>query len=337
MKATLSQAAQLLELYLQAKLVPMLKGSPGIGKSQAVYALAKKYNLKLIDVRLAQCDPVDLNGFPQIVNGRGGYTPMNTFPIEGDAIPTGYTGWLLFLDELTSAPPAVQVASYKIILDRQVGQHNLHKNVAIVAAGNLETDGAVVMEMSTALQSRMAHIEVEVNTQEFNDWATDNGLDSRINSYINLRPDHLHSFSPDHTDHTYSCPRTWEFANRVIKQIPESSPLFLPALAGVLSDGVAMEFKVFCALYAELPKISQLLTNPLGVPMPEEPSVLWALTGAITDAATVGNCEKLMDFVGRMPVEFQVVTLRQMTRRNPALEKLPAVKKWYATTALQIY
>jgi hypothetical protein len=341
MKSTLSQASQLIELYLQLKLVPMLKGSPGIGKSQAVYAIAKKYNLLLIDLRLSQCDPVDLMGFPKVTvtpNGdRGGYVPMTTFPIEGDPIPKGYNGWLLFLDELNAAPTAVQAAAYKLILDKMVGQYKLHKNVAIVAAGNLETDNAIVEEMSTALQSRMVHIEAYANVKEFIDWATDNSLDSRITSYFELCPQNLHKFHADHTGHTYPCPRTWEFTNRIIKDTPESSPLFLMALAGAIGEGTAREFSAYCELYAQLPKISQLISNPKGIPMPEEPGVLWALTGAVSEATTDGNLASLLEFVDRMPIEFQVVTTRQMRRKHPQLEHHKAMAKWVAANAAHIY
>lgn len=62
-------------------------------------------------MRLAQCDPTDLLGFPTIVHDRAGYRPMETFPIEGDEVPAGYAGWLLFLDEFNSAPIAVQAAA----------------------------------------------------------------------------------------------------------------------------------------------------------------------------------------------------------------------------------
>ena len=73
----------------------------------------------------------------------------------GQRQPTYYAGWLLFLDEFNSASVAVQAASYKIVLDRMVGKGHLHKNVAVVCAGNLESDGAIVEQMSTPLQSRL--------------------------------------------------------------------------------------------------------------------------------------------------------------------------------------
>lgn len=106
-----SQAALMITQFIKARLVPMVEGSPGTGKSQIVHQIAQEYGLKVIDLRLSQCDPTDLMGFPTITGNKAGYRPMETFPIEGDPIPEGYSGWLLFLDEFNSAPPATQAAA----------------------------------------------------------------------------------------------------------------------------------------------------------------------------------------------------------------------------------
>ena len=76
-----------------------------------------------------------------------------------------------------------------------------------MAAGNLETDNAIVQPMSTALQSRLAHLELVVDSKEWVNWATSNGIDHRITSYINFKPGNLYTFNPDHTDKTYASPR----------------------------------------------------------------------------------------------------------------------------------
>ena len=172
--------------FIKAGIVPMIHGSPGIGKSQIVHQIAEAHGLKLVDMRLSQCDPTDLAGFPQIdaARGKAGYLPMDTFPLEGEAPPTGYNGWLLFFDEANSAPKAVQAAAYKILLDRMIGQHKLHKNCALVAAGNLESDGAIVEEMSTALQSRLAHIELTHDADAWVEWAQLNGVNHKITDFI---------------------------------------------------------------------------------------------------------------------------------------------------------
>lgn len=337
MQVTASRASSMIAKYIQARLVPMLIGSPGCGKSQVVHQIAQKYNLKVIDLRLSQCDPTDLLGFPNIMGNKAGYLPMNTFPIEGDPIPDGYSGWLLFFDEFNSAPPSVQAAAYKVILDRMVGTWHIHKNVAMVCAGNLETDNAIVQPMSTAMQSRLVHLELIVDHKEWVDHAASEGWDRRITSHISFKPGNLFTFKPDHTDHTYGCPRTWEFTNRLMQVVDPDSPEFLPLLAGTLSEGLAREFITFCKIEATLPKMVDLIAKPESTPVPVETSVLFALTGSIAHNATKDNIEPLMKYVNRMPVEFQVVCLRGAVRRNKALAASSPIQKWIASCATDLF
>ena len=337
MKVTPKQAITMLTGFLMAKLVPMLAGSPGIGKSEIVHKIAKEYNLLVIDRRLSQCDPCDLSGFASIDNGKADYMPMKFFPVEGDPIPNGYSGWLLFLDEFNSAPQAVQAAAYQLVLDRMVGSHKLHKNVAIVCAGNLETDNAIVQPMSTALQSRLVHIELSVDVDEWLDWAGENGLDHRISDYIQFKPSNLFTFSPDHTDKTYGCPRTWAFADRVLKVTSEDSKDRLPMLAGTLSEGVAREFMAFCEHYKDLPKLPKIMADPEGTKVPVEPSVLYALSGSLSQHVKEDNITAVMKYLARLPVEFQVFCAREISRRKKELMMQPAFQKWVAASGLALF
>ena len=61
MKVKPSQAIRMLIAFIKARIVPFIEGSPAIGKSSIVHQIAKQYNLKVIDLRLSQCDPTDLN------------------------------------------------------------------------------------------------------------------------------------------------------------------------------------------------------------------------------------------------------------------------------------
>ena len=100
------EAIEFVETVLRARRVPFLRGSPGIGKTDIAHTVAENYNLQLIDMRLSQCDPTDLNGFPTIINGKAHYIPMSVFPLESDPLPPGKDGWLIMFDELPSALPA---------------------------------------------------------------------------------------------------------------------------------------------------------------------------------------------------------------------------------------
>jgi MoxR-like ATPase len=104
-------AKKMIQSVLSAGLVPFLQSSPGLGKSSIVREIAKEYDLQLIDIRLSQVDPTELNGFPAISNGVASYVPMSIFPLEKTPLPTNKKGWILFLDEMSSAPPAVQAAA----------------------------------------------------------------------------------------------------------------------------------------------------------------------------------------------------------------------------------
>ena len=218
-----------------------------------------------------------------------------------------------------------------------VGIYHLHKNVAIVCAGNLETDNAIVQPMSTALQSRLVHLELLIDHKEWLDWAASNNIDHRITSYINFKPGNLYTFQADHTDNTYACPRTWEFANRILNVVDEGSKELLPMLAGTISEGVAREFLSYCKIFKELATTAQIVANPKGIKMPDEPSILYALTGSISHNATKDNLTALMEFVVRMPIEFQVVCLRETVRRNPELKTHAALKLWIANTSSELF
>lgn len=337
MQVKISQAIRMIESLIKARLVPFVVGSPGMGKSSIVRQIAAKHNLYVIDVRLSQCDPTDINGFPKIMGNKAGYVPMDTFPVEGDLIPDGYSGWIIFLDEFNSAPPAVQAAAYKLVLDRMVGRYKLHPNTAIVCAGNLETDNAIVNPMSTAMQSRLVHLELIVDAGEFIEYAQQQGFHHYITSYIQFKPNVLYTFKADHTDNTYACPRTWEFADRLLKVTQDADKDRLPMLAGILSEGVAREFLNFIQIHASLPKPEQIRTSPETVPVPKETSYLWALTGSIGQNSTKDNFDQMIKYVRRMPKEFQIVTVREAIRRNKELMRHAEMQKWINDSSIEVF
>ena len=120
-KMNLDEVKKSVKLCMELQLTAFIQGSPGLGKSALVRDIAEEKNLKLIDIRLSQCDLTDLNGLPKTDGKKATFLPFDTFPLEDDPLPEGKDGWLIFLDELNAAPRSLQCAAYKIILDRMVG------------------------------------------------------------------------------------------------------------------------------------------------------------------------------------------------------------------------
>lgn len=330
---------------LKAGLVPMIKGAPGIGKSEVNHKISTDFNLELIDLRLSQLDPTDLQGFPtkfKDSNGveKAGYLPMDTFPIAGDPLPKGKNGWLLFLDEFNSAPQAVQKAAYKLVLDRMIGQHRLHEKVMIVCAGNREEDNAIVVRLGTAMQSRLIHMVMGVSNKEWLDWASANDIDHRVISYIGARPDNLHNFDPKHNDHTFPCPRTWHFASNLVKTEPNAlSEDTITLLMGTVGEGAAREFVAFVEIYKDMHSFDDIIADPLNIPLSDEPDKQFAYSGILAEHMTDKNADMAMQFVNRMPIEFQTITLRSFLAKpnNKQFLILPPIKKWMNDNANRLF
>lgn len=337
-RCTPDEAYDYMEMTLKAGLVPYLKSSPGIGKSALAKKLAKKWNLKLIDHRLSTSAPEDLSGLPQLKDGKALFAPFaELFPLEGEELPIKriledgtkerYDGWLLFLDELPSAPRSVQAAAYKLILDREVGQHNLHKRVLIVAAGNLATDKAIVNPIGTAMQSRLIHIEMIVN---FRQWLQNVALpqkyDSRIIAFLSYKNSALMDFDPNHENATFCCPRTWEFMNGIVK-VGGVGTNMLKLFSGTITPGIGAEFINFCEIYQEMIQFSDIIADPDNCRLPFKTGLKYATILHVTEKMTDKNFEKVITYIGRFDMPFQVLFMRTVDAQFPDLKSHPAFLK----------
>ena len=185
----------------------MIWGPPGIGKSATVRAIAKSNDLKLIDLRLSQLAPTDLRGLPVADRDKliSNWYPPEFLPKDGNGI--------LFLDELNTAPPAMQGIAQQLILDRRVGDYCLPDGWFVWAAGNRQEDASAVFKMPSALQNRFIHFDVESDFDSFRTWALENNINEQILAFLAWRPNLLHKF--DRTEAAWPSPRSWAAANEL--------------------------------------------------------------------------------------------------------------------------
>ena len=162
----------------------MLWGPPGVGKSQMVAQVADRNDVPVIDIRLSQMEPSDLRGIPFRVDERVEWAVPAMLP---DRNRHGERG-ILFLDEITSAPPSVSAAAYQLILDRRLGAYTVPAGWAIFAAGNRQGDRGVTYTMPAPLANRFSHFEVETHLDDWVAWAYANGIDERVIAFLRFRP-----------------------------------------------------------------------------------------------------------------------------------------------------
>jgi len=323
---------------LKAGLTPMVASSPGMGKSDLIRSIAKIFRLKVIDFRVSQCEPVDMQGYPGIMDGRMTFHIPEYFPVETDDIPEGYDGWLLFLDEFNSGNKQTEAAAYKLILDREVYKHKLHPRCLIAAAGNLTTDRAIVNTQSTATTSRLTHYRMRVDHKVWTDWAYQHDIDHRIISFIKFKPEALHKFDPTTNELTFPCPRTWEFASKVINNKEKMDRITTTRLAGTVGEGSAVEFSTYCEIYQNLPTIEAILKNPTsGWKVPKEPSEKYAVSTMLAHNCNTKNIDKIVPAIDRLSKDFQVITYKDIYKRTPELKKHPLIQEWKIKNASAIF
>src|SRR6201992_633171 len=128
---TENPAAEALGVAVAARVPVLLWGAPGTGKTSAIRSMAEAMNMPCETVIASIREPSDFAGRPIVVGEVVRFAP----PAWARRLAESRRG-LLFLDELSTAPPAVQAALLRGVLERGVGDLGLPGSLAIVAAAN---------------------------------------------------------------------------------------------------------------------------------------------------------------------------------------------------------
>jgi len=258
----------------------MLWGPPGVGKSQIVAQIAAKHQVPVIDIRLSQMEPSDLRGIPFRVDNQVQWAIPALLP---DASRHGAKG-VLFLDEITSAPPSVSAAAYQLILDRRLGEYQVPEGWAIIAAGNRQGDRGVTYTMPAPLANRFSHFEVEVYLDDWVAWAYKNGIDERIIAFLRFRPELLFDFDPAHNPVAFPSPRSWEFAHRALQKFGQYHELLLGTLQACVGPAAGIELNAFLANLDNMPDLAAIIRGEPVMP-PKEIDLKYAVAAALVGLA----------------------------------------------------
>lgn len=295
-----------LTLAVAADLPVLLWGEPGIGKTAALTRLAESLDLPLTTVIASVHEPSDFSGLPVVGDDPAVHGVPMAPPDWAVRLVRAGRG-LLFLDELSTAPPAVQAALLRLVLERRIGTLRLPPGVRIVAAANPRSSAADGWELSPPLANRFVHLQW-THDQEVvvrglgGTWprATLPRLDPRkvrqavdfarraVCGLLSARPTLVHRLPSGEARRggAWPSPRSWDMTLTLIAfatAAGSSREVLSLLVRGTVGDGPGLELLASLDRL-DLPDPEVVLADPAGVDLPERGDLRQALLDGVVDA-----------------------------------------------------
>jgi len=295
-----------LALAVSANLPVLLWGEPGIGKSAGLEQLAAGLGVPLETVIASVHEPSDFAGLP-IIGADPATTGVPMAPPDW-AVRLATSGHgLVFFDELSSAPPAVQAALLRVVLERRVGSLTLPEPVRVVAAANPPSSAADGWHLSPPLANRFVHLYWTHDPRTVArgmagtwpaiplpvvDPAKVSGAVARargvIAGFLTARPGLVHHL-PDDAEgrgRAWPSPRTWEMALRLVATgyaTGAGDKAVAAAVVGAVGDGAGLELLTYLE-QLDLPDPDRVLADPGAFALPSRGDRQLAFLTAVVSA-----------------------------------------------------
>jgi hypothetical protein len=304
---------QALALAVAARVPTLVWGGPGLGKTSAIREMAAAADWPCEIVIASIREPSDFAGLPVIGNaGRDGVTDVYmAAPRWAQRLATAGRG-LLFLDEVSTAPPAVQAALLRVVLERTVGDLELPESIAVVAAANPPEQAADGWDLAAPLANRFCHLDWQLEAREWSDGLLSGfvptpipdlneerlragaiTMQATIGSFVAARPVLLHAPPADEAaaGRAWPSPRSWAMSGRLLAAADVAGAgdeVAATLLAGCIGPAPAAEFLAWRSELA-LPDAEDALRNPDDFALPARGDRAYAALASITAAVIANN------------------------------------------------
>ena len=326
------ELSEFLEFAVKNQFPVLIKGRPGIGKSDIVAQAAVKAGAKLIISHPVVSDPTDYKGLPFVVDGKAIFLPFG----ELENLIAAKEPTIFFLDDLGQAPPSVQAACMQLLLARRINGHKVSDSVTFLAATNRREDKAAVSGILEPVKSRFASIiELDFNLEDWIKWAYQNGMPSELISFLQFRPTMLTDAKLSRDIVNSPSPRTMSYIGKMQNAaLPQD--LFFEAVKGAAGEVFAVEYNGYIQLYASLPTINEIIADPEYARLPDNIGSKYALIGMIADEMKINNITPLMRYLKRMPEELAMACVKNAWTKNPSIASTMEFIQWASKNAQMI-
>lgn len=300
-----SSTAVALGVAVSARVPVLLWGPPGTGKTSVIRTMAEAagwpYEIVISSIR----EPSDFAGLP-VVSGADGSVRVDFAPPRWARRLAELGHGLAFFDEISTAPPAVQAALLRVVLERTVGDLTLPGEVAIVAAANPPEQAADGWDLSAPLANRFCHLDWPLDARSVadgfaggwpavavpdlpDDWADRIPVArSWIAGFLTVRSE-LAVAVPDQAvtaGRAWPSPRSWDMAARLLaaaQSCGADEAIGSLLVRGCVGPGPGAEFLTWL-VEADLPDPEAVLADPESFVLPERGDRAYAALSSIAAA-----------------------------------------------------
>jgi len=284
-------------------------GGAGLGKSSAIREMAADAGLACETVIASIREPSDFAGLPVV--GEDAKSVHFAPPLWARRLAEAGSG-VLFLDEISTAPPAVQAALLRVVLERTVGDLTLPGDVCVVAAANPPEQAADGWDISPPLANRFCHLDWELTAAEWSEGIlagfsqpTVPSLDEEemsrqltatrasVGAFVTARSHllHAHPGNESAAGRAWPSPRSWEMAARLIAAARVSGAVEKVqalAVAGAVGPAAAAEYLAWHE-DLDLPDPETVLADPASFRLPDRGDRAYAALASVTAAVIANN------------------------------------------------
>lgn len=328
-----------------ARVPVLLWGGAGLGKSSAVREMAAAAGLPCETVIASIREPSDFAGLPIVAEG--GSAVHFAPPTWAQRLSSAGDG-VLFLDEISTAPPAVQAALLRVVLERTVGDLQLPDGVAVIAAANPPEQAADGWDISPPLANRFCHLDWDLPAGEWADGILGGftqpavprlpaddlqaallAARASVGAFVTARPHLLHAHPGNEAaaGRAWPSPRSWDMAARLLAaaQISGSLPKVTALLvASAIGPAAAAEFLAWRE-DLDLPDPEWVLRNPSAFRVPDRGDRAYAALAALTAAVIANNTparweaawQAIAAATGKSQPDLAVAAVRSLIAHRP--------------------
>ena len=188
--------------------------------------------------------------------------------------------------------------------------------------------------MPKALANRLLHIEVSGSFESWKKWAIGAGVNRKVLGYLSFRRDRLFGFNATNDELAFPTPRSWEMVSNILNTVSENVEKIYPLICGLIGVGQALEFKVWCSVFSELPDVEKIFAGRETL-IPKKADVMYALVSSMTsfaaehkyDAIQIGNS---LTYARNLPADFGELLIQNYLDIEKNYEKfLMTVPEYY--------